>query len=380
VATLTPAEGNRATQVVDVTGFDAAFHALFASEEGGGCRHADAAHAAGTVRMRSSLFCRSRGLPRDRAHDPEIQHVFLVDIELLDEAGKLVLMAQDVRLINAPTELAVDPNALRHGTSVSRLPRAGQPTPMRLPPASDDSPETSETSKLLAEAVLLLEAGCLRAAWAAFAAAATDDPQAQGAAGEAGDPAWTAYLRSALLWHLEARNLVVEQDGKRRAAADCDLPEISAIVNSLIVRHPEMANEAAGLARIAEILEATLFPRKGVESELRSSHWRHFSSASSQISELRRAVVADVVTAIRRCPDDHHLRVLMIGTNNVSVAQDLSNRFSKLEITLTDLDDDKIEQVKALLGGDAPRIHCLPWDSLADIPARTIDLLSPSTP
>lgn len=371
VAALTPAAGT--TQIIDIAGLDAAFHALFASEEGG----------VADMPMRRMLPVRF-GCVRVFSIGADVTRVvarttrksltsFLVDVELFDESGKLVFLAQDVRLINAPSELTLDPNTLRHGTSVLRLPRAGQATPMRLPPASNDPTEASETSKLLAEAVLLLEAGCLRAAWAAFASLPKDDPE-EGTAAGTDDPAWTAYLRSALLWHLEARNLVVEQDGKRRAAAHCDLPEISAIVNSLIVRHPEMANEAAGLARIAEILESTIFPKKGGDTELRSSHWRHFNSASSQISELRKAVVADVATAVRRCPNDHQLRLLMIGTNNVSVAQDLSNRFSNLEITLTDLDDDKIEQVKALLGSDAPRIHCLPWDSLAQIPARTVDL------
>ena len=80
-----------------------------------------------------------------------------------------------------------------------------------------------ETGTLqLKEGLLLLEAGCLHAAWKAF----RDMPPPPHAAGEEPDNSnWLGYYRNALLWHLEAHGLAKDWSDTGRVASECRLPE-----------------------------------------------------------------------------------------------------------------------------------------------------------
>ncbi|MDP1961148.1 MAG: type I polyketide synthase, partial [Reyranella sp.] len=343
ISTLVPPLSlNITDHVIDLTGLDTAFHGLFASEEAGvadmpmkrmlpvrfGCvrAFADAATATHAVArtVRQSLTS------------------IVVDIDLFDAAGKVVVSAENVRLIEAPAELTVDPQSVSYHTAAWRLDRAGDPAVVGLPGETAALPAQAEGP--LAEGLLLLEAGCLRAAWTALGAAsahdvapAESDPEAE----------WRAFLKSAVLWHLEANGLAVEQDGDRALAAECELPDVDSIVTSLVVSHPEMAAEAASLSRLQEILGRMIAGDASVSAEFGSAHWRLLGTASSQIATLRTAVVADVATAIALCESDRRLRLLMFGADLIAAAGDLALRCRNVVIAVTDRDSDRLVQVRA---------------------------------
>jgi len=110
-----------------------------------------------------------------------------------------------------------------------------------------------------------------------------------------------SHYRSALLWHLEARGLAVERNGRHELAATCELPEITSIVSSLAVRHPTMIAEAASLARIDEIFGDLIADPHGAPAQLSSSHWRHLGASAKQTLLLRDAVFANLEAAIKAC-------------------------------------------------------------------------------
>lgn len=373
-----PASQDFGAYVTDFTALDTAFHALFATEEAGvadmpmkrmlpvrfGCVRA---FAPGTTATRAVARTIRQSLTS-----------LLLDIDLFDASGKLVLSAETVRLIEAPADLTVDPRSLSYRTITRRLDRAGSPSIVSLPAIerSQLSTSTATPPAALTEALLLLEAGCLRAAWGALNDATGNVfGQPHSSLTESGeDAAWLTFLRSALLWHLESKNLALEHDGVRTLMASCDLPEIGLIVSSLVVRHPTMAGEAATLSRIEEILGRMVAGDPSASAELGSAHLRQLSIASSQISTLREVVVADVTSAIALCASDQLLRLLMIGADHAIVAGDLSSRFPNLEFIITDLDADRLEQARAVLGDDAPQIHCVAWAELDGLPAGALDL------
>ncbi|MCF8531924.1 MAG: SDR family NAD(P)-dependent oxidoreductase [Reyranella sp.] len=371
ISTLVPPLGLCITDhVIDLTGLDTAFHGLFASEEAGvadmpmkrmlpvrfGCvrAFADAAPATHAVArtVRQSLTS------------------IVVDIDLFDASGKVVVSAENVRLIEAPAELTVDPQSVSYHTAAWRLDRAGHPAVVGLPGETAALPAQAEGP--LAEGLLLLEAGCLRAAWTALGAAAAHDVAP---AGTDQDAEWRAFLKSAVLWHLEANGLAVEQDGDRTLAAECELPDADSIVTSLVVSHSEMAAEAASLSRLQEILGRMIAGDASVSAEFGSAHWRQLGTASSQIATLRTAVVADVATAIAQCESDRRLRLLMIGADHIAAAGDLALRFRNVEIAVTDRDSDRLEQVRAQMSDDHPRVRCLPWAEIDSLPANSLDLV-----
>ena len=371
ISTLVPLLGLTITDhVIDLTGLDTAFHGLFASEEAGvadmpmkrmlpvrfGCvrafeNAATATHAVART-VRQSLTS------------------IVVDIDLFDASGKVVVSAENVRLIEAPAELTVDPQSVSYHTADWRLDRAGDPAVVSLPGETAALPAKPEGP--LAEGLLLLKAGCLRAAWTALGAAEAHDEAPAESDREA---EWRPFLKSAVLWHLEANGLAVEQDGDRALAATCELPDADSIVTSLVVSHPDMAAEAASLSRLQEILGRMIAGDASVSAEFGSAHWRQLGTASSQIATLRTAVVADVATVLARCEIDRRLRLLMIGADHMAVAGDLALRFRNVEIAVTDRDSDRLEQVRAQMGDDHPRVRCLPWGDIDSLPASSLDLV-----
>ena len=56
------------------------------------------------------------------------------------------------------------------------------------------------------------------------------------------------------------------------------------------------------------------------------------------------------------------------------VASDLISHLSGLEVVITDLDSDRLDQARAALGEDVPHIRCIPWVELDAWPAGTFDL------
>jgi hypothetical protein len=210
----------------------------------------------------------------------------LVDIELYDASGALVLSAENARLVEAPGELVADSRSLSYRMSEWRHDRPGQRS-LLVPPTIRVPASRAEASPL-GEAVLLIEAGCLRATWNALSAhlesavvaesdtRTSDEESTDGASAQDN---WQPYYRAALFWHLEGKGLAVERAGRRILAATCDLPDVNSIVKSLVLRHPLMIAEIASLARIDEFLGRLGRGHKEAGEGFSRSHWRHLGSA-----------------------------------------------------------------------------------------------------
>ncbi|MBX9699376.1 MAG: acyltransferase domain-containing protein, partial [Acetobacteraceae bacterium] len=223
-----------AGQTIDITGLDAAFHALFATEEAG---VADMPMKRmlpvrfGRVQAFAPGTMACRAVARTRRQSPSSM---VTDIELHDELGQLILLAEAVRLIEAPIAAAADPRSLAYRTSQWRQERPGKPSVVTLRPANPAtaSPDTATGVAATNEALLLLEAGCLRAAWEAFQGGGTSSALQDMPPASETDPEWPAYLCSSLLWHLETKGLVAESDGVPALAETCSLPPVRSIVRS----------------------------------------------------------------------------------------------------------------------------------------------------
>lgn len=371
IATLErPEELVAGTKILDITALDAAFHALFASEEAG---VADMPMKRmlpvrfGNVRVFESGVIATRATARTLRQSLSSM---VVDIDLWDEHGKIVVAAQNVRLVEAPAELAVDPKSLSYRTASWKLDRPG--TPSTLAPGNVALERPASKAAALSEALLLVEAGALRASWSAL----LDDCSPEGGNEPVSDDdsPWSTYLRSALLWHLEAKNLAVERDGVRTLSPTCDLPEIDSIASTLLVRHPTMAAEAASVSRLENIIGRLSKGDPSAVSELGSAHWRNLGVASNQIGWLRDAVTTDVLAAVSRHDGSYLLRLLMVGADHSSTAVDLCVRLPNIEIILTDLDDDRLEQAKATIGDEAPMVRCIAWSQLETLAPGSVDL------
>ena len=111
-----------------------------------------------------------------------------------------------------------------------------------------------------------------------------------------------------------------------------------------------------------------------MSADLGSVHWRQLETASGQISLLRKAVSEGIAAAIEDRREGRLLRLLLIGADHAVVASDRINRRSGLEVIITDLDSDRLDQARAALGEDVPHIRCIPWVELDGWPAGTFDL------
>ncbi len=361
------------TRVIDITAMDAAFHALFASEEAG---VADMPMKRmlpvrfGCVRVFQSGAIATRITARTLRQSLSSM---VVDIDLWDESGAIFATAQNVRLVEAPVELATDPKSLAYRTAPWLLECAGKPSTLAIRHIDVGRPEGSAAA--LSEALLLLEAGTLRATWSAFQSRPPSEPREQQEPADDGDGAsWALFLRTALLWHLEAKNLAVDSDDVRIPVPSCDLPEIDSIVSTLLLRHPTMGAEAASVSRLESIIGRLSDGDPTAVSELGSPHWRNLGVASNQIARLREAVVRDIEASLSGHDTGRLLRLLMVGADHFATAVDLGTRFANVEITLTDLDDDRLEQARAAIGSGAPLVRCLTWSQLETLPPASLDL------
>ncbi len=346
--------------VTDFTGFDAAFHTLFASEDAG---VADMA----LKRMLPVRFEHVRvfvpGATATRAVARTIRRSvtsILANIDLLDASGTVVLSAQGVRLIDAPVAAAVETKSIAYRTVVRQLAPAGEPSDLPDIPA----PKFSENAAAMSEALLLVEAACLRTSWNVIGKCV----------GDVGETA--RHLRSALLWHLEARNLVVGT-GSRAISDSCDLPELASVVRSLLVRHPTMVTEASILSRVGELLGPLLAGDLSAQTELTSAHWRQLQAAASQITSLREAALSSVSACLVDLPQDRLLRLLLVGADQATVVRELAESFSSLDldIVVTDLDTDRLDQARAKLADDFQRIRFASWSELEGFSEGTVDIV-----
>ena len=366
-----------AGQTIDITGLDAAFHSLFASEEAG---VADMP----MKRMLPVRFGRVRafapGATASRIVTRTLRQSLssmLTDIELVDETGRLVLLAEDVRLIEAPVAAAPDARSLVYRTTRWQLERPGKSSTLSLQTTPPREPGDAKATAAAAagEALLLLEAGCLRAAWEAFHGDAPANLRDALPAAET-HCEWPAHLCSSLLWHLETKGLVVDDQGRLALAENCSLPPVGTVVRSLISRHPTMASEAAGLARIGDIVRRVVAGDATVSDELESAHWRQLDVAARQIALLRGAVLARLQSALGAADSRHLLRLLVIGAGHAPQLVDLFAAFPNLDTLVTDIDADRLERARVGLGDDAPRLRCLPWSELDSLPAASVDLVA----
>lgn len=368
-----PAADTIDSYVIDLTAFDSAFHALFASEEAGvadmpmkpylpirfGCVRAFSPGKAASVAVARTLRQSSTSL--------------LIDVELYDADGKLILAVESARLVDAPADTIPTAQSHTYHMTTWRLDRAGGRSALDC--ASSAGAASSDEQEAFREALLLLEAGCLCATWKAFAARgarhAADDPASDGKAAPSDS---STFLRSALLWHLEYRGLAVDADGEKTLASACELPDVASIVGSLALRHPTMAAEAASLARIEELLERIVAGDPETPADFNTAHWRQLAMSSSQSILLRKAVLVDIERAIARAGSDRLVRLFMIGAQHVDAAIDLVEMFPNLDLTVADLETDRVEQARLLLADDYPRVRCVPWADVEAIASHSMDL------
>ncbi len=359
------------TQLLDVTGLDSAFHALFASEEAG---VADMPMKRmlpvrfGSVRVFRPGAVATQIVARTLRQSPTS---LVLNIDLWDERGDIVVSAQQVRLVEAPAELIDEPRFLSYRMMPWQLDADGSPAAASL--ASSPSlpvPDATDSADL-SEGLMLVEAGSLRTCWSALARQAADAPNEV----RAGTTASEGFLRAALLLHLEGRNLVVERAGVRTISGSCELPDIGSIANSLLVRHPRMALEAASLSRLEDVVAGLLGGDEEAAAELSASHWRLLGSTAAQVIALREAAVADISARLSRVEPERLVRLLMIGADHTSVAMDLCSGFPNLEILLTDQDESRLEQAKAKLADEMPQIRPVAWSQLDSLPSHSKDLL-----
>ncbi|SKA25916.1 Acyl transferase domain-containing protein [Enhydrobacter aerosaccus] len=354
-----------APYVTDLTAFDASFHALFAAEEAGVADMPMKRYLPvrlGCVRVYKPNAVIATIVARTLRQSPTS---LLVDIELYDEGDTLVLSAELVRLVEAQSEAGANPQALSYHVSEWVHDRPG--TTSLLVPTPFATADTAATASF-DEANLLLNAGCLRAAWKALSMQSSSEQL-----DDALQPDWLPFLRSSLFWHLESRGLAGEQEGRRIFAASCELPEISSIVKSLTVRHPSMIAEITGLARIDEVLHGIISGERNGAADFASNHWRHLSASSPQVQLLRQAVVGRLSEMMAAMDADRLVRGLMIGAEHIEVACTLMSRFSNLELIVTDADDSRIEEAGIALSDAFPRIRCMSWSSIGEIPAQSLD-------
>ena len=290
-----------------------------------------------------------------------------------------MLIAEGVRLIEAPRGGSAGCALARYRTTRWQLARPGR-SAVSLPAVRDSQPGAgrAQAAAAASEALLLLEAGCLRAAWEAFRgdtpAALRDPPAIDEADGDEADGEWPAYLCSSLLWHLETKGLVVDDEGRPALAESCSLPPVGTVVRSLVSRHPTMAIEAAGLSRIGDIVHRVVAGDATVHGELESAHWRQLDVVAQQVALLRGAVLARVGAALSAADPTRLLRVLVIGADHAPRLAELFAAYANLEAVITDIETDRLEQAQAALGDDAPRLRCLPWPELDSLPAGSVDL------
>jgi phthiocerol/phenolphthiocerol synthesis type-I polyketide synthase C len=355
------------THVSDLTAFDAAFHALFASEDGG---VADMPMtrmlpvAFGCTRIYAAGKTAARVVARTlRQSSTSI----VLDIDLLDEEDNVVLSAERVRLRQAPAETEVDRASLLYKVNCWRDPSAFALAGVHLHTASCASTEAPAAS--LSEALLLLEAGCLRASWNAV----RDGHASESEAGRASQP-WRPFLHSALVGQLMARGLATYVNGAPSVEETCDLPDVSSIVSTLLLRHPTMANEAASLARIDETLAGIISGNSESDSLFSSQHRRELRNGSSQVSFLRQVVLAEAEAALRRADRSRLLRLVVVGAHNAEIAERLCVTFPNLEVIITDPDANAIEQAEAALDAPNKRLRLVPSDSLPQAVTGPFDL------
>ena len=354
-------------QVIDLTGIDSAFHALFASEEAG---VADRPMA----RMLPVRFT----CVRSYAPGIMARHVvartrrqtagsMVIDITLADDDGRALLTVDGARLIEVPAVAPADPRALVYRLRRRRLDRPGVPSALVAPNAPVFPVDGAE----LEEALLLIEAGCLRAGWDAFGDAARLAPgqaieRASSLAGEAG--AWPDFLRTALLWHLEARGFVQPTTGSAAGfflSEDCGLPAVGSVIRTLIDRHPTMALEAAALAQLEKGLPRLLAGETTVDEAIGAGAWHSLEAASRHVAALRDSALEALRTMLMAVPADRHTRLLAVGAAHASALRDLLEEFPQVEAVLTDLEDDRLDQAQATLGNDAGVLRTIPWQALS---------------
>ena len=359
-------------RVTDLTALDAAFHALFASEEAG---VADMPMKRmlpirfGRVRVTRPGAIASHAVARTLRQSASSM---LIDIALLDADGHTILLAEAVRLVEAPVAGAMDARHLSYRVDAWALQRPGIASSLLIKsePASESESEAA-SGRAIGEALLLLEAGCLRETWAAFRGESS--PLAPGDSLDQ-EAEWPAYLASSLLWHLETKGLVREQQGELALVDTCDLPAFASVIRSLLMRHPTMAAEAAGLSHLGEITERLLAGDASVRGELSSAYWRQLDVVSQQISVLRAAVEKEVRLAIDRREDRQFVRLLLVGAHHSAIIAQHFGHVAGIEVMITDSDADRLEQVRAAIGDDTPHIRCVPWSELGRLASASFDL------
>ena len=359
-------------QVADITGIDAAFHALFATEEAG---VADMP----MKRMLPVRFGRVRAYAPGKMASYAVCRTLrqsltsiLAQIDLSDEDGRAVMSLEMVRLVEAPVAPAIDARGLMYRLERRRLARPGDPSGLVV--HEGDLNRAVDAIADLEEAQLLLEAGCLRAAWEAFRGDGDRSAAVRrGSVPDGTEATQPAYLRASLLWHLETKGLASVRDDGLVPADNCSLPALGSLVRTLVSRFPTMAQEAAALARIGEFTGG-FFGHGQAAGALETVQWRSLEAASQQVAQLRGAVLGVLRAALSRSPSDRLVRLLAIGAEHTPELADTVAAFPHVEVVVTDIDPARIEQAQAALGDSARRLRFVPWTELVETSGATFDI------
>jgi len=367
--------------VSDFTGFDAMFHALFAAEDAGVADQPMTRMlpvSFGCVRLFVPGAIATRGVARIRRQSATS---IVADMELFNARDEVILTADNARLLHVPAAGAVDPDSLKHNVTVWSDQLAFAPSSLALAARLEASDETMAHEAQLAEALLLLEAGCLRSAWNVLSKAAETDIAAADAEHDDGpedlDPGsgWKPFLRAALWSHLAARGLATADGNGHANANTCNLPDVPSIVGSILLRHPTMAGEAAGLSRIEELLGPLLDGREDTVPFLTGGYRRELRESSRHVAFLRQSVLAEVERSLAQCDGRQLIRLLMIGSAHAAVAGRLCVSHPNAEIIVTDQQADAIDQARITVGDDTGRLRFVAWEALKDLPAGSVDLV-----
>jgi len=379
-------------QTIDVAAFDAAFHALFASDQAG---VADMPMARmlpvrfRRVRVFVAGAMASRAIARIRRQS---RTSILTDIELIDSTGQRVLLAEEVLLVEAPVAGQPDALNLTYRLTAREHDRPGKPARTIAGgrhhggEGAGDRPEA--TASQVGEAALLMEAGCLGAAWQAFrnqiSSRLATTPGATANAGshdvrfgmEPDDRSWPGHLRAALLWHLETRGLVGSREGTPVLSETCPLPTVDTVVRALLSRHPTMAAEAAALARLPQLLERLVAGDSAVATELATAHWRQIGTSGAHVEPLRESVSRRLNDLVGRASGHQLLRVLLIGADHAPfIAQQLCI-VPGLELAITDFDEDRLEGARTALGEELSLVRFMPLGELDRTSVQAFDVVA----
>ncbi len=302
----------------------------------------------------------------------------VVDIDLWDENGTIVATAQNVRLVEAPAELATDPKSLTYHTAAWHLERAGKPVDARASRHVGAGTARRQRRRTLRSPASAGGRNASRSPGLPSRAVRPVKPRERQEDDGADDRRAVGLVPptrrcSGISRRRISRSIVdgVRDAGSLRAIFRRSTPSSARSCFAI----PTMGAEAASVSRLENIIGRLSDGDPTVASELGSPHWRNLGEASNQIGWLRDAVVRDVVAALSR----HDSSRLVAGADGGCRSFRHGHRSRRTLRQPRDhprptSDDDRLEQARAAIGDGAPLVRCLTWSQLETLRPASLDL------